>query len=209
MAVGKMPKKILFMGDSITDADRLNIEDKTGLGKGYVRIIADKLKALNYDAEVINKGFSGFKIHDLSKHWYEDCVRLEPDYVTILIGVNEVVAMMYGGDIPSSKDFNDNYEKLIGLIKDKTKAKIILMEPFIFNYPKEIVLFREYIDREIQIVRLLAEKHKTGFVNLDGIFSRFAIRFGRERFSTDGVHLTKQGHDIIAQEWLREFNCMQ
>ena len=75
-------RKLLFIGDSITDVGR-NRNNPDSLGKGYVALIAKAL-ADRDDSEryqLINRGISGNRILDIAERWHADCVSLEPDVV--------------------------------------------------------------------------------------------------------------------------------
>jgi lysophospholipase L1-like esterase len=193
---------LLFQGDSITDADRLFYPEYGGYGYGYVGMIAKELVPKGY--KITNKGCNGNRAQELIRRWDRDCIRLDPDVVTILIGANEVWTGMDGGEKTSPEQFRENLEFLITETIEKTGARIILMEPFVFPYPAERLLWRPQLDEEIQAVRYLARKYKTGLVCLDGIFAKASIRYSFDELTPDGVHLTKLGHQILKDAWLEE-----
>ena len=76
--------KILFQGDSITDANR--DYRSFDLGQGYVHFIKESLP----NTEIINKGISGNRTLELLERWQADTLDINPDILSILIGVNEV-----------------------------------------------------------------------------------------------------------------------
>jgi lysophospholipase L1-like esterase len=128
--------------------------------------------------------------------------------VTILIGANEIWAGMDGGPKTSPEQFRRNLEFLITETLEKTDAKLILMEPFVFPYPAERLLWRPQLDQEIQAVRELARKYQTGLICLDAIFAKASIRFLFDELTPDGVHLTELGHRIVKDAWLDEFHLV-
>ena len=86
---GKNDMKILFYGDSITDAgrDREIAEPNKKLGSGYVAYAANRLydeSLTSYD--IYNRGISGNRIVDLYSRIKIDCWNLEPDVLSILTG---------------------------------------------------------------------------------------------------------------------------
>jgi lysophospholipase L1-like esterase len=93
---------VLFQGDSITDAHRSRkneqANDPAALGRGYAMLIASELlgklpgKALN----TYNRGISGNKVYQLDERWQQDGIDLEPDVLSILIGVNDYWHMRQG-----------------------------------------------------------------------------------------------------------------
>ena len=86
-------KKIVFFGDSITDFGRNHESDDrdSSLGFGYVRIIADRLVSEKPgEIKIYNRGTSGDRIVDLYARIKRDCWNLEPDVLSILIGINDI-----------------------------------------------------------------------------------------------------------------------
>ena len=69
--------KILFLGDSITDAGR-DRSDDASLGNGYVSLLAEKLRPLYEDRQfsILNKGISGDRVFDIA-------ARLEKDVASV------------------------------------------------------------------------------------------------------------------------------
>ena len=83
-------KVILFQGDSITDAGR-DRANKFGLGKGYPNFVSGHLGAkYPYQFQYINRGISGNRVVDLYARIKMDMINLKPDYMSILIGINDV-----------------------------------------------------------------------------------------------------------------------
>ena len=80
-----MKTRILFQGDSITDfgRDRKAKEANTGLGSGYVSLIAARLLADHPEMKIYNRGVSGNRILDMYARWEEDAMLLDfaPDPV--------------------------------------------------------------------------------------------------------------------------------
>ena len=83
--------KILFQGDSITDAGR-DFRNYHDLGPGYPSFAASHIKEAFPDAdfEFINFGISGNRTSQLFDRLYNDCIAFQPDIVSILIGINDV-----------------------------------------------------------------------------------------------------------------------
>src|SRR5690625_3810273 len=82
--------RMVFIGDSITEAGKFT--DSERLGTGYVRVIHDYLLT-TYPTnvfEILNKGISGDRIDDLEARWQTDVIDMKPDMVSISIGINEM-----------------------------------------------------------------------------------------------------------------------
>jgi len=86
-------QSILFTGDSITDCERVYpIGANAGLGEGYVAFV-DSLLAARYPERyirVFNTGVAGNTIIDLDWRWQRDVLRLAPDWLSVMIGINDV-----------------------------------------------------------------------------------------------------------------------
>lgn len=199
-------KKILFQGDSITDADRFFLPENQGLGDGYVKMISDQLEDKQTHAEVINRGIAGDCTSDLLRRWEEDCISICPDILTILIGINDVWSIMESGMRQTIKEFEISYESLIKQVIDNTNAKVIVMEPFVFPQPASRILWRPLLDERIQVIRKLAYQYQLTLIPLDGILNSSVIEIGYDAMTTDGVHLTKTGHSILADIWLQTYS---
>ncbi|MFP3440820.1 GDSL-type esterase/lipase family protein, partial [Pantoea sp. SIMBA_133] len=107
-----MKQKWLFVGDSITDSGRN--QDSEGLGNGYVRMIRDGM-IKKYDVEIINKGVSGDRITDLEDRWNQDVLALQPDVVSISIGINDVWRQLDHPEMDqvTPEDFKRIYDELV------------------------------------------------------------------------------------------------
>lgn len=197
-------KKLLFQGDSITDCWRTS-EAEDSLGRGYPKVIAQKLARRGEEVQVINRGISGDRSIDLTRRWDRDCIRCAPDLVTILIGINDCWRKYDSGDETTTEEYESHYEFLIREIREKTQADLILMEPFVLPEPADRRAWRTTLDPEIHVVRKLAAKYRTGFVPLDGIMNQAGIACGFEKIADDGVHPTEMGHRIIADAWMTEY----
>ncbi|MBQ9920892.1 MAG: lysophospholipase, partial [Clostridia bacterium] len=82
--------RILFQGDSITDAGRARDND-INLGTGYPMLVK---ATLGFEEpgkyEFFNRGISGNRVVDLYARIKNDIINLKPDVMSILIGVNDV-----------------------------------------------------------------------------------------------------------------------
>ena len=83
--------RILFIGDSITDAGR-DKRNYFNLGRGYANAAAENLKAAYPEKalEFINLGINGNRTSELFDRLYPDCIFLKPDVVSVMIGINDV-----------------------------------------------------------------------------------------------------------------------
>lgn len=195
---------LLFQGDSVTDCGRSQ-EDDNYLGAGYANMIAASISAIYSEKNItiINKGISGNRVKDLQGRWKEDCLELKPTWVSILIGINDCWRRYDSNDPTSVEDYEDGYRDLLTQIKSKTKANIILMDPFVLPVTEDRNKWREDLNPKIDAVRRLAREFKAIYLPLDGIFAQAATKIEPAFWTADGVHPTQSGHALIATEWMK------
>lgn len=199
---------LLFIGDSITDVGRDRMDGKD-LGKGFPLMVASHLQS-RYPAKrltVLNRGIGGDSLKDLKRRWEDDCLIINPDIVTLLIGVNDTWRNQNDGVELTDEEldeFESDYRFLLKSLHQRTDARVILMEPFVLPYPKDRVGWRNDLDKRIQIVRKMARDYQTELIPLDGLLNAAGIRDGFSYYTgDDGVHPTVAGHGLIANSWLK------
>lgn len=192
-------KKLLFLGDSVTDAGR-DFENDRELGHGYVKMIADQLG--KEDVTVINRGVSANRVADLHRRIEADALSLAPDVVTIMIGINDTWFSFSRWEDTSVTAFKEVYRVILSRIKEETNAELVLMEPFVLTYPEDRKQWHGDLDPKIGAVRELAAEFGATLIPLDGLMNALAIKHGPTFLAEDGVHPTKAGHEAIASTWL-------
>ena len=196
--------KILFQGDSITDAgrDKRNYYD---LGLGYPRFAAELIRQEypQIDFEFINLGISGNRTSQLFDRLYVDAISLAPDVISILIGINDIWHRHGHEKIATTDDQLElNYRCILERIKRETTAKIIILSPYLLDADATANL-RPDVDRVLPIVENLAEKYADAYVPLDKLFAE-ALKNQPEPlyYSADGVHPNQNGARFIAEHYL-------
>lgn len=197
--------RYLFQGDSITDAGRANYEDPHSMGSGYPRLLEADL-TFEQDCDVMNCGISGSRVVDLLARWKKDCLNLEPDVLTIFIGVNDVWHELGGrrnGVDPEV--FEDVYRILL---RETRKAlpgiRMILMGTFVTHgaaTDPEWEVFSKEVKARRDITRKLAEEFGLEYVDLQEVFDHAQKSMPAPHWTVDGVHPTGAGHKLIAQAW--------
>jgi lysophospholipase L1-like esterase len=199
-------KKILLIGDSITDCGRR--EDQEGLGYGYVRIIHDYLVTMypvaNY--QIVNTGIGGDRVTDLAARWQTDVIDHQPDYVSISIGINDVWRQLDRPEIEqvTPEIFHQIYVQLLTQVKEETNAQIVLMEPTIIEEDIESTGNKMLIDY-IDIVNNLAQQFDATIVPTHQAFIKYLQAENNHKLTTDGVHMNSAGNMLMATTWLRAF----
>ncbi len=200
----KPGQTILFIGDSITDAGRLEAAYKP-FGYGYVHFVAYRLLAEypEYNLSIINTGISGDTIRDLDYRWDKDCLNHKPDILTVLIGINDVFRQ-YNGTLDTAvllDEYQVTYKRLLSLVKEKYNCRLILMEPFMFCDDKANPAYKALL-QYIHAVRALAAEFDAVLVPLQELIDKKIKKVPPEKFSDDMVHPYVWAHAWIAQRWL-------
>ena len=190
--------KILFQGDSITDANR-NRADYHDLGQGYVKFAAPLIEAAMPDTsfEFIDLGISGNRSDDLLARSTTDIVEIDPDVISILIGINDVWHRHSSGREMTDEQFETNYRAVLERIRKETHAKILILCPFLLpSSDKES--WRGEVESICAIVRRLADEYADAYLPLD---EKFAAALPTAptpmHYSADGVHPNAAGAEFI------------
>lgn len=194
---------ILFQGDSVTDAGR-DRADQNHLGGGYPKFVAEKLGASYPGFTFINKGISGNTSTMLLERWKEDTLDLKPDFISILIGINDTWRRFDSNSPTSEAQFEENYRTMLTQVK-ALGTKVMMMEPFNMPVTPDRAFWRVDLDPKIQIVRKLARQFADVYLPLDGFLAAKALDMPMNEILGDGVHPTETGHRIIADEWVKGF----
>ena len=194
--------KILFQGDSVTDAgrDRSNSSD---MGFGYPKYASAMLEDAfpDIDFAFTNLGISGNRTEDLVARMQSDFIEIQPDIVSIMIGINDVWHHYAFTNIYTSNEaFENNYVTLLEEIKQKTDAKIMIIQPFLISVPDKTELEAELAEKQ-EIVARLAEKYADVYLPMHDIFLADDAE-DKTVYAADGVHPTEDGACLIAQKYL-------
>jgi len=204
---GGITLKVLFIGDSITEWGRH--EDAEGIGSGYVRYVHDYYITSNPTQcyEFINRGVGGNRITDLQARWDQDVIQEKPDIVSISIGINDVWRQLDSSDQDQvyPEQFSKIYQELLITVKEKTNAKIVLMEPTVIEEKIEAEgnkRLKEYVE----ITRNLAQQFGATLVPTHNAFLSYLQAQSGYKLTTDGVHMNSAGNMLMAATWIKHVN---
>jgi lysophospholipase L1-like esterase len=191
---------VLFTGDSITDAGRARPVGKgAGLGSGYVAIVQERLK----ENVVLNTGISGHTVRDLAARWDNDVINLKPDWLSIMIGTNDVWRQFDKrgvGVLPT--DYKATYRSLLTRVRPNLKGGLVLMTPFLVE-ANEAEPMRARMDEYRQIVIELAGEFGAYLVDTQGMYNYHMLQGATVNdIAGDRVHPSPKGHKIMAETWL-------
>jgi len=202
--------KLVMIGDSITDCQRARPigEGLFGaLGQGYVSLVNGLLQA-NYPQaaiRVVNMGTSGNTVRDLVSRWQADVLDQRPDWLSIMIGINDVWRQFDSPLQPESHVQITEYEQSLQLLIAQTRPLVrglILMTPY-FIEPNRSDPRRMQMDAYGRVVQTLAAKHNAIIVNTQAAFDSVLEHVHPMTLAWDRVHPTLTGHIILAQALLQ------
>ena len=193
--------KILFQGDSITDAgrDKRNYHD---MGKGYPKYASELIAAAHPDTdfEFINFGIGGNRTCQLFDRIYLDAIAFQPDVISILIGINDIWHRYNKESIATTDEqLALNYRCILERIKKETNAKIMILSPYVLDCDDKDAM-KEDLKTVLPIIRKLADEYADVYVPLDEHFAE-AIKTQPEPkfYSGDGVHPNANGSAFIGK----------
>jgi lysophospholipase L1-like esterase len=203
-------KTILFQGDSITDCGRNRERQDTpndlqALGNGYAARAGVELLATYPSAglRIFNRGISGNRVVDLYARWKADGVNLEPDLLSILIGVNDSWHESNSRNGVEPKRYGKVYRMLLDYTREKLpNVRLVLCEPFVLPCGAGKEGWVADIGERRQIVKSLAEEFGAVFVPFQSMFDEAIREAPPEYWAGDGVHPTPAGHARMARLWL-------
>lgn len=204
--------RLVTIGDSITDCDRVKpIADGLfdPLGRGYVTQVNALLGATYPDRliRITNVGTSGHTVRDLEARWDKDVIALKPDWVTCMIGTNDVWRQFDSPLAIEQHVLPDVYEPTYARLIETTLPKVkgmILMTPFFIESNRQDAM-RQRMDEYGQIVKKLGERFRLTVVDTQAAFDAYLQRVHSCFVAWDRVHPNQVGHMVIAKALLNSF----
>lgn len=206
----------VFAGDSITDggwgasggrgipAGQRNLTDLNHIyGHSYMMLVASDWQSA-YPAsrlEFHNRGLSGDTLAGLAARWDADVLSLNPDVLSILVGVND------SANAVDVKAWEADYRALLARTREALPGcKLVLCTPFIApvgrfgtreDYPARAARVKDMATA----VRELAAEFQTVLVPFDELFAGLPAGATPTWWIWDGIHPTAAGHRRMADRW--------
>ena len=201
--------RLVMIGDSVTDCNRARPVGEglfEGIGRGYPMIV-DGLLNVAYPGHAIrisNLGTSGDTVRDLRARWQTDVLDLRPDWVSVMIGVNDVWRQF---DLPrqperavSPEDYAAGLEDLVTRTLPHVRGLILLTPCYVESNRHDAM--RARIDEYGAIVRQVAQRHGTVFVDTQAAFEPVLAHLHSAAIAWDRVHPNHIGHTVLARAFL-------
>jgi lysophospholipase L1-like esterase len=198
--------KLLFQGDSITDAfrDPAEINPAFQLGNGFVFLIACRLGLEQPGRfEFLNRGVSGNGVNELLARWDADALGLKPDAISLLVGVNETIRAFRGE--PSLKE--EEFQKGIRILIERTLAasdapRLMVLEPFLLLAGEVTPDWQAHLKIRQKILCDLCSEFDSPFIETQKIFDERLCQAPPAYWAYDGIHPTHAGFALLASIWL-------
>lgn len=201
--------KLVLIGDSVTDAGRTQpIGEGLGdaMGRGYVNIF-DSLMGATYperNIRIVNMGNSGNTVRDLDTRWRRDVIDLKPDWLSVMIGINDVWRQFDSPLRPEQAVPLDEYEailrRIIEAVNPSLKGLILATPFYIENRPEDAM--RRRMDEYGAVVKRLSEDYRATFVDTQSAFDAALKHYYPATLAWDRIHPNQIGHAILAKAFL-------
>lgn len=201
--------KLLLIGDSITDTGRARPigEGRDALGQGYVALVDALLGATlpQQRLRMINMGISGNTVRDLAARWQADVLDLAPDWLGVMIGINDVWRQF---DAPllserhvDLEEYTTTLEQLVATSRPQLDG-LVLMTPYLIE-PNRAEPMRAMMDRYGAVVRDIAARYDALLVDTQAAFDAVLAHTHPMALAWDRVHPNQTGHMILARALLQ------
>jgi lysophospholipase L1-like esterase len=230
-AAEKKGKRIVYIGDSITDgnwaclngkksSDRKHKEwDKNHVfGSGYMYLCAAHYMATEPEKEYefFNRGISGHELVELEDRWQEDVIDMNPDVLSVLVGINDVQTHLsrHPGEPFDIEGWEKRYRKLLDqALQANPNLKIVLCTPFLFraggfdkeNYPER----EKMVYQCIAVIEKLAKEYQIVCVPYHKLFNDLVKKYPNTPntyWLWDGCHPTPAAHSYMSKLWIKLAN---
>jgi lysophospholipase L1-like esterase len=194
-------QKLVFIGDSITDCSRREINPP--FGYGYVHFTAAFLSALRPELrlDIRNKGVGGDTIRDLELRWDEDVLEERPDQLFVMIGVNDLIYRhlpgMHGRAVDDST-YEATLDRLLAKTRRRLDCDIVVLEPT----PLEEDLHSPGVAPLRALARIIertAKRHGASVCNVLEPFLQAMERGPHQSWLFDVPHPSFAGHALITK----------
>ena len=207
--------RLVFIGDSITSGARDFAMGGEGTGNNaygdsYVRIVKSMIESFYPELRirVTNRGIGGNTIRHMAARWREDTVDLKPDWLSVMIGINDVWRQF---DSPMQKEihvhpeeFMDTYRRILQQIRPQLEGLVICSPYVIDDNPNDPM--RRRMDEYREMSEAVAKEFGAIYVDTQAPFDAYLKHHHSNHLCADRIHPSTTGHMLIARAWLDAVN---
>ncbi|MGC4046245.1 MAG: SGNH/GDSL hydrolase family protein [Armatimonas sp.] len=199
---------LLFIGDSITDAGRKRpVGEGDGLGGGYPSQVNALLTATYPERRirVLNTGISGNRVPDLAGRWQTDVMDLKPDWLSIMIGTNDVWRQFDRPNNPELHVLPPQFESIYTNLLRQTRPGLkglILLTPFLVEKNESDAMRMRMIEYG-KIVKKLSKEFKASFIDTQALYNDAMKYVEPKTLAGDRVHPSQIGHAVLTRGILK------
>ncbi|MEV0272488.1 SGNH/GDSL hydrolase family protein [Hamadaea sp. NPDC050747] len=194
---------ILFIGDSITDCGRR--DHMAPYGDGYMSLVRAFVTARRPELHLrwTNRGIGGNTVRDLAGRWDDDVLAEGPDWLSVMIGINDVWRFFTGraDEAVPLDEYERTLRQLLRGAVDTTGCRLILADPYIIEADPTDGQ-RVETGRYAKVVEALAEEFSAIHVRTQQAFDRALTVTESADWAHDRIHPNLPGHAIIAEAYL-------
>jgi lysophospholipase L1-like esterase len=200
--------RVLFQGDSITDSDRsaatTDPNNADAMGTGYALFVAQYL-LLKYPPKQLlfyNRSNGGDTVPLLQARWQTDTIDLQPDFLNIMIGINDFAEDSTDPNVATT--YEQNYTALINsTLQALPNVKLVILEPYAdtsSGTPSSVAAFAAVRAAAAQV----AQQANAIFVPLQDMFTQYiSAQPSSHYWLIDNTHPTIAGSAAIANQWIQ------
>ncbi len=197
-------QKVLFIGDSITDTGRRDVN--APFGNGYMSLVrAMTIARYPYlGLKWENRGIGGDTVRHLAARWQQDVIAEQPDWLSVKIGINDVWRSLdrNGDGAVSVDEYETTYRELLKAAVEFTGCKLIIAEPYVIESNRQDPM-RVQMEQYARVARKLAEEFDAVQVHTQEAFDEAVKTTGETAWAHDRIHPNLEGHAVIANAFLR------
>lgn len=208
--IGKPPVRLVIMGDSIADCGRARPVGEgfpEALGSGYPKLLDAMIKVEHpeWRVNLINMATGGERSRDLVARWQTDCLALNPDYVLVMIGINDVWRYFDSPLQPQlAVPLTEYEENLRRMVSDTRRADggILFASPYYLEANPADPM-RARTDAYRARMAAVAEELQVPYTDTQKPFDALLNVYSTYCLSADRVHPNSVAQYVLARELLR------
>ncbi len=197
----KKDSRILFLGDSITDV-KFNRRKRFSIkgNKIYALQLKKRLKKYSSQLDIKIKGIASNRTYHIYDRLTDDCIRLKPDIIIMLIGVNDAWENYVPEEYqPLLRPMEPHIREIYRRIKTELPdTQILYLMPFMIDAVKEKEPFHIKLDEYREILKNIAVENGAKVIDLQAVFNEMQKTIAPSKLAVDGIHPTNLGHKAIA-----------